>query len=42
MLTIVNGETFRLPLNDYFLGDGINYKIVTPNTPFTVKEYATG
>ncbi|CAK59619.1 unnamed protein product (macronuclear) [Paramecium tetraurelia] len=42
LLTIVNGETFRLPLNDYFIGDGLSYTIQPQNSPFAEKTVAQG
>ncbi|CAD8105047.1 unnamed protein product [Paramecium sonneborni] len=34
-LTIVTNETFRLPLNDYFVGDGLLYSLDPQPSPFT-------
>ncbi|CAD8203094.1 unnamed protein product [Paramecium octaurelia] len=42
LLTIVYGETFRLPLNEYFLGDGLSYTIQPQNSPFAEKTVIQG
>ncbi|CAD8091152.1 unnamed protein product [Paramecium primaurelia] len=42
LLTIVNGETFRLPLGDYFLGDGLSYTVTPSTSPFTQKTVVVG
>ncbi|CAK59189.1 unnamed protein product (macronuclear) [Paramecium tetraurelia] len=38
LLTIVSGETFRLPLNEYFVGDGLKYSILPQGGAFKLNQ----
>ncbi|CAD8198517.1 unnamed protein product [Paramecium octaurelia] len=42
LLTIVSGETFRLPLNDYFVGDGLEYSILPSEGSFNLNQPEMG
>jgi len=38
----VNGEPFRLPLGEYFLGDGLSYNVTPTTSPFTYNGVVKG
>ncbi|CAD8089814.1 unnamed protein product [Paramecium primaurelia] len=42
LLTIVSGETFHLPLNEYFIGDALQYTITPKGQPFVQRRQQIG